>query len=81
MLYRVIKGKREQLAGGNVEVSANAWRSLGLKAERDRFIVTLDGKALFSPQDGTFPDAGEVVLWTKADSVTYFDTISITPLR
>jgi len=54
VLYRVIKGKREQLAGGNVEVSANAWRSLGLKAERDRFIVTLDGKALFSPQDGTF---------------------------
>jgi hypothetical protein len=29
---------------------------------------------------GTFRDAGEVVLWTKADSVTYFDTISITPL-
>jgi hypothetical protein len=28
-----------------------------------------------------FPDAGKVALWTKADSVTYFDTISIMPLK
>jgi len=42
--------------------------------------VSFDGTALFSVRGGTFPDAGEVVLWTKADSVTYFDTISITPL-
>jgi hypothetical protein len=36
-----------------------------------------DGKALRSAQDGTFANAGKVALWTKADSVTYFDTISI----
>ena len=36
---------------------------------------------LLSAQDQTFSDAGKVALWTKADSVTYFDTISITPLK
>jgi hypothetical protein len=79
--YRVVKGKREQLAGANTKVSANQWHTLALKAEGDRFTVSFDGKALISAQDGTFPDAGKVALWTKADSVTYFDTISIRPLK
>jgi hypothetical protein len=68
--YRVIKGKREQVAGANVKVAANQWHTLALKAEGDRFIVSFDGKALISAKDGTFPDAGKVALWTKADSVT-----------
>jgi hypothetical protein len=79
--YRVVKGKREQLAGANVKVSANTWHTLALKAEGDRFTVSFDGKALFSAHDRTFSDSGKVGLWTKADSVTYFDTISITPLK
>jgi len=79
--YRVVKGQREQLAGADVRVSANAWHTLALRAEGDRFTVSFDGKPLFSAQDGTFQDAGKVALWTKADSVTYFDTISITSLE
>ena len=79
--YRVVKGRREQLAGANTKVSANQWHTLALKAEGDRFTVSFDGKALISARDGTFPNAGRVALWTKADSVTYFDTISIRPLK
>lgn len=79
--YRVVKGKREQLASANTKVSANQWHTLALKAEGDRFTVSFDGKALISARDETFPDAGKVALWTKADSVTYFDTISIRPLE
>ena len=75
--YRVVKGDREQLASANAKVSANEWHTLALKAEGDRFTVSFDRKALLSAQDGTFRDAGKVVLWTKADSETYFDTISI----
>jgi hypothetical protein len=55
--------------------------TLALKDEGDRFTVSFDGKALLSAQDGTFPDAGKVALWTKSDSVTYFDTISIMTLK
>jgi hypothetical protein len=79
--YRVVKGKREQLASANIKVSANQWHTLALKAEGDRLTVSFDGKALISAQDGTFPDAGKVAPWTKADSVTYFGTISISPLK
>ena len=62
-------------------MAANEWHTLALKAAGDRFTVSFDGKALLSAQDGTFSDAGKVALWTKADSVTYFDTISITTLK
>jgi hypothetical protein len=75
--YRVVKGRREQLASANAKVAANQWHTLALRAEGDRFTVSFDGKALLTAQDNTFPDAGKVALWTKADSVTYFDTISI----
>jgi hypothetical protein len=61
-------------------VAANQWHTLVLKAEGVRFTVSFDGNTLLSAQDRTLSDAGKVALWTKADSVTYFDTISITPL-
>jgi len=78
--YRVVKGQHERLASANVKVSANAWHTLALKAEGDRFTVSFDGKPLISAQDKTFSGPGKIALWTKADSISYFDTISITPL-
>jgi hypothetical protein len=78
--YRVIKGKREQLAGANTKVATNTWHTLTLKAEGDRFTISYDGKELYTARDATFADAGKVALWTKADSVTYFDNLTIRPL-
>jgi hypothetical protein len=78
--YRVVKGQREQLAGADVKVAANVWHTLALKAEGDRFSISYDGKTLFTAEDKTFAGPGKVALWTKADSVTHFDTIAITPL-
>ena len=78
--YRVVKGKREQLAGANTKVATNTWHTLTLKAEGDRFTVSYDGKELYTARDATFAEAGKVALWTKADSVTYFDSLTIRPL-
>jgi hypothetical protein len=75
--YRVVKGKREQLAGADTKVSGNTWHTLALRAEGERFSISFDGKALFEARDATFADAGKVGLWTKADSVTYFDDLRI----
>ena len=57
--YRVVKGRREQLAGADLKVSANQWHILTLRAEGERFTVSFDGNGLFSAQDGTFRDAGK----------------------
>ena len=76
--YRVVQGRREQLGGVNLRVAPNQWHTLGLRAEGQRFTVSYDGKMLFSVTDRTFAEAGGVALWTKADSVTRFDEITIT---
>jgi glycosyl hydrolase family 59 (putative galactocerebrosidase) len=78
--YRVLKGRREQLAGVDTKVSANAWHTLGLRAEGDKFTVMFDGKTLYTASDRTFTGSGRVALWTKADSVTRFDSIAIKTL-
>ena len=78
--YRVVKGKREQLAGANTKVASNTWHTLTLKAEGDHFTVSYDGNELYNARDATFAETGKVALWTKADSVTYFDSLIIRPL-
>jgi hypothetical protein len=78
--YRVVNGRREQLGGASLRVTANEWHTLGLRAEGERFTVSYDGKTLFSVTDKTFAEAGGVALWTKADSVTRFDQVRITTL-
>ena len=78
--YRIVNGRREQLGGANLKVTANEWHKLGLRADGERFTVSYDGKTLFSVTDKTFGEAGGVALWTKADSVTHFDQMKITTL-
>jgi hypothetical protein len=79
--YRVVRGKREQIAGVNTKVTSGDWHTLALRAEGDRFTISFDGKQLFTASDRTFPSVGKVALWTKADSVTHFDRIAINPLQ
>jgi hypothetical protein len=78
--YRVSNGRRVQIAGANLKVSANEWHTLGLKAEGESFTVTFDGKELYRATDKSIMAAGKVALWTKSDSVTRFDRIEIKAL-
>ena len=78
--YRVRGGRREEIAGANVKVTVGNWHTLSLRAQGQRFVVSFDGAALLDAQDDAFTSPGKVALWTKADSVTRFDRIEITPL-
>jgi hypothetical protein len=78
--YRVVNCRREQIEGVDTNVVGNAWHTLGLRAEGERFSVSFGGITLLTTEDKTFANSGKVALWTKADSMTHFDTISITPL-
>jgi len=79
--YRVVKGDRHQIEGVSLKIPSDIWQVLGLRAEGDKFTVTLNGKELFAATDRTFTGPGRVALWTKADSVTHFDQITIMPLQ
>ncbi len=80
-LYRVVKGRRQQIKGTSAKVSSGEWHSLGLEARGATFRVTFDGKPLFTAEDHTFTGLGKVALWTKADSVTRFDQLAVKPLQ
>jgi len=41
------------------------------------FTVFMNGERLFETEDQTFKQAGKAGLWTKADSLTYFDEFTI----
>jgi len=75
--YRIVKGRREQLATADIKVASGQWHTLGLKAENDRFTVVFNGNTLHATNDRALPNPGRVALWTKSDSVTRFDQISI----
>ena len=76
-LYHVVGGVRTQFAGLDVKIPSGAWQQLAIAARGRNFEVSLDGKTLFSATDTRLTTAGRVALWTKADSVTYFDDLQI----
>jgi hypothetical protein len=76
-LYKVVGGVRRQIAGQSVEVTAGVWHTLSLKVAGDVLEVAFDGQRVLEAQDATFPEAGKVGLWTKADSLTHFTNFAI----
>ena len=88
VLYKVEKGKRTDLKpvgagfmayGKKAKVPSGVWSELRVVVKGNAFDVALNGEALFRVQDTTFADAGRVGVWTKADSVTYFDDLKVSP--
>lgn len=75
-LYVVKDGHRRQFEGWSGTVTGKAWHELRVEAREDHFEVFWDGKKVIDGKDRTFPEAGKVGVWTKADSVTYFDDLS-----
>ncbi len=79
-LYQVVKGRRREIKGWKGKVSSNAWHDLAVEARGDRLQVFWEGKPIIDAKDDTLREAGKVGLWTKADSVTYFDALTVKPL-
>lgn len=89
VLYKVEKGKRSDLPlvgkgrtyGEKTKVQTRNWGTLRVVSVADTFQVYLNGAKLFEVVDKTFPGAGKVGLWTKADSYTLFDDLSINAVQ
>ncbi len=85
VLYKVEKGKRTDLPlkgegrtyGKKAEVPSGKWSTLRVVAAGPRFEVYLNGTKLYEVEDSTFTQGGRVGVWTKADSVTQFDDLTV----
>jgi hypothetical protein len=75
-LYAYDRGRR-QLATARVKPPAlGEWHALRVVAVGDQIQASLDGKSYLDHRDARFK-LGRVGLWTKADSITAFDDLSI----
>jgi len=76
-LYHVIGGRRVQFAAANVRVASGEWHELRVECVGNHISCFYDNEKKIDVTDETFKDAGKVGLWTKADSVTYFDDLRV----
>jgi hypothetical protein len=80
-LYKVQDGRRTEIAGKKIKVTGGQWHTLGLRAVGTKLQVFFDNEQVVQASDETFKEAGKAGLWTKADSVTEFDSVRITNLE
>src|SRR5438093_11590473 len=75
-IYHTIGGKRVAFKSIKTKVKSGVWHTLRVDFEGNKFTVTFDGNKVIEATDQSFPNAGKVGVWTKADSVTLFDDFS-----
>ena len=75
-IYHFVQGKRTQFKGVSAKVASGQWHTLRVNFAGQSFAVIFNGQELFTAEDQTLKDAGQVGVWTKADSVTLFDDFS-----
>ena len=77
-VYKVEGGKRTQLDHADAR-GDGAWHTLRIVMKGRDITGWLDGVRLLVAEDATFPDAGLIGLWSKADARTSFDDLTAAP--
>lgn len=77
-LYKVVDGRRREITGSSVTVPAGQWHELRVQVRGDKIACHFDGEKKIETSDGTFKSPGKIGLWTKSDSVTSFDDLTVT---
>jgi hypothetical protein len=77
-LYKYAGGRRSGIKDGGVKVASGQWQELRLEVAGDSLRGFLNGQPVVEAKDSTYK-AGRIGLWTKADSVTCFDDLVVTP--
>jgi hypothetical protein len=71
-------GHRTLLTGAyHLLITEEEWHTLRVEARGTRIKVWYDGKLRYELEHAGIQQAGKVGLWTKSDSVTYFDDLTV----
>jgi hypothetical protein len=78
-LLLVKNGTEEEIVAVDADVAVNAWHTLAVRAQDDRFTVYLNGIWIFTGYDKTLAHAGRIALWAEPGGTTLFDRITMGP--
>jgi hypothetical protein len=90
VFYKVENGVRTSIApkglpsrsyGVKHLIPSGRWNTLKVTLNGAKIAVFLNQENLFEAEDTTFQKPGKIGLWTKADSVTYFDDFTVAGAR
>jgi len=71
------RGLPSRSYGVKHQIPRGRWNTLKVEFQDHSFLVDLNSERLFEIEDSTFTKPGKTGLWTKADSVTYFDEFTV----
>jgi len=75
-VYKVADGIRTMFKTADTP-GDEKWHSLRVTMVGPKITCYLDGQKLLEAEDDTFPDAGMIGLWSKADARSYFDDLTV----
>lgn len=76
IIFKYVNGQRISIKEGNARVPKASWQALRVDVKGAVIRGYLNGKLVVEVTDNTFK-FGRIGLWTKADSQTCFDNISV----
>lgn len=76
-LYKVVGGKRKQMESKQIAIQTGEWFTIKVVVNNNKIDCYYNGKEVSSSSDDTFPGAGSVGFWSKADAVSLFDDLTI----
>ena len=80
-LYRVVNGNRKQLKSVDCNIKSGGWFTMTIEMNGNKISCSLNGNKIIETTDNTYTKAGRVGFWTKADAQSYFDDLTIQPLK
>jgi hypothetical protein len=75
-VYKVEGGKRTMFKSAKIP-GDDKWHTLRVTMVGAKITCYFDGQKQLEAEDATFPEAGMIGLWSKADAQTYFDDLTV----
>lgn len=80
-VFRVVNGTRKQLQSANAQFRTGEWFTVKVVITGNTITCYYNGQKLLNITDDTYPDAGQVGFWSKADAVSLFDDFKVKALK
>ncbi len=79
--YKVVNGNRKELKSVDCSIKSGEWFTMSILMNGKNITCSLNGTKMIETSDDTYPNGGKVGLWTKADAQSYFDDLTIQPIK